>query len=70
MQVYAGCYIQTNTLKTLCSSETESCVVWYLVDVLNNHAASIFSVEIFYSENGGVEQSNIGPDSCENRNFI
>jgi hypothetical protein len=51
-------------------SETESCVVWYEVDVLNNHAASIFIVEIFYSENGGVEQSNTDPDSCENLNFI
>jgi hypothetical protein len=70
MQVYAGCHIQTNTLKLLWSSETESCVLWYVVDVLNKHAASICSVEIFCSENGGAEQSNIDPDCCENLSFI
>jgi hypothetical protein len=70
MQVCAGYYIQTNTLKTMWSSETERCVVWYVVDVLNKQAASIFSVEIFYSENGGAEQSNIDPNCCENLKFI
>jgi hypothetical protein len=70
IQVYAGCYIQTNTLKTLWSSKTESCIVWYVVDVLNKHVASIFGVEIFYFENGGAEQHNNDPNSCENLKFI
>jgi hypothetical protein len=70
MQVYAGYYIQTNTLQTLWYSETKSCVVWYVVDVLNKHAGSIFSAEIFHSEKGCAEQSNIDPNCCENLNFI
>jgi len=41
-----------------------------VVDVLNKHAASIFRAEIFYSEKGGAEQSNIDTDCCENLNFI
>jgi hypothetical protein len=41
-----------------------------MVDVLNKHAASTFSVEIFCSKNGGAEQSNIDPNCCENLNFI
>jgi len=32
-----------------------------VVDVLNNHAASIFSEEILYSENGGVEKVTLTP---------
>jgi hypothetical protein len=55
MQVCAGYYIQTNTLKTLWFSETKTCAVWYVIDVSNKHTASIFSAEIFYSENGGAE---------------
>jgi hypothetical protein len=40
-----------------------------VVDVLNKHATAIFSVETFYFENGGAEQSNIDPNCCENLNI-
>jgi hypothetical protein len=70
IQVYAGCYIQTNILKTVWSSKTESCIVWYVVDVYLKHVASIFRVEIFYSENGGAEQNNKDLNCCENLKFI
>jgi NCAIR mutase (PurE)-related protein len=48
--VYAGYYVQSNKLKTLWSSEMESCLVWHVVNISNEHAASIFSAEIFYPE--------------------
>jgi hypothetical protein len=41
-----------------------------VVNVSNEPAASIFSIEIFYPKNGGAEHSNIDPHYCENLNFI